>query len=57
MLIESYTFFKGCGNRTNLFSRAIKKRKSKLSDKAILPKLDEEYEVKQAALKDLLIEN
>ena len=41
---------------TNLFSRAIKKRKSKLSDKAILPKLDEEYEVKQAALKDLLIE-
>ena len=41
---------------TNLFSRAFKKRKSKLSDKAILPKLDEEYEVKQAALKDLLIE-
>ena len=47
---------KGVGIGTNLFSRAIKKRKSKLSDKAILPKLDEEYEVKQAALKDLLIE-
>ena len=47
---------KGMVIGTNLFSRAIKKRKSKLSDKAILPKLDEEYEVKQAALKDLLIE-
>ena len=46
---------KGVVIGTNLFSRAIKKRKSKLSDKAILPKLDEEYEVKQAALKDLLI--
>ena len=41
---------------TNLFSRAIKKRKSKLSDKAILPKLDEEYEEKMAALKSKLIE-
>ncbi|MBS6267801.1 MAG: DNA-directed RNA polymerase subunit beta [Tannerella sp.] len=47
---------KGVVIGTNLFSRAIKKRKSKLSDKAILPKLDEEYEIKQAALKDLLIE-
>ena len=47
---------KGVVIGTNLFSRAIKKRKSKLCDKAILPKLDEEYEVKQAALKDLLIE-
>ncbi len=41
---------------TNLFSRAIKKRKSKLSDKAILPKLDEEYEEKMAELKSQLIE-
>ena len=41
---------------TNLFSRAIKKRKSKLSDKAILPKLDDEYEEKMAALKSKLIE-
>ena len=41
---------------TNLFSRAVKKKKGKLSDKAILPKLDEEYEVKLARLKDLLIE-
>ena len=47
---------KGVVIGTNLFSRAIKKRKSKLSDKAILPKLDEEYEVKQAKLKDQLIE-
>ena len=29
---------------TALFSKAIKKRKSRLTDKAILPKLDEEYE-------------
>ena len=47
---------KGVVIGTNLFSRAVKKRKSKLSDKAILPKLDEEYEVKLARLKDLLIE-
>ncbi len=41
---------------TNLFSRAVKKRKSKLSEKAILPKLDEEYDEKLAKLKNLLIE-
>ena len=41
---------------TSLFSRAIKKRKSKLSEKAILPKLDEEYDEKLAKLKNLLIE-
>ena len=40
---------------TNLFSKAVKKRKSRLSDKAILPKLDEEYDVKMADLKNLLI--
>ncbi|MFQ7040662.1 MAG: DNA-directed RNA polymerase subunit beta [Barnesiella sp.] len=42
---------KGVVIGTNLFSRAIKKKKSKLSDKAILPKLDEEYETKMNALK------
>ena len=40
----------------NLFSRAIKKRKSRLTDKALLPKLDEEYEAKQIALKNILLE-
>ena len=40
----------------NLFSRAVKKRKSRLTDKAILPKLDEEYEEKQNELKNILIE-
>ncbi len=40
---------------TKLFSKAVKKRKSRLSDKAILPKLDEEYDVKMADLKNLLI--
>ncbi len=41
---------------TNLFSRAVKKRKSRLSDKALLPKLDEEYEEKLNALKDVLVD-
>ncbi len=41
---------------TNLFSKAVKKRKSRLSDKAILPKLDEEYETKMAELKVALID-
>ncbi|MBN2787958.1 MAG: DNA-directed RNA polymerase subunit beta [Paludibacteraceae bacterium] len=39
-----------------LFSKSIKNRKSKLSDKAILPKLDEEFEAQIAALKVILIE-
>ncbi len=47
---------KGVVIGTNLFSRAIKKKKTKLSDKAILPKLDEEYEEKMNALKAILIE-
>ncbi len=41
---------------TKLFSKAVKKRKSKAADKAILPKLDEEYEVKMAELKTLLVD-
>ena len=41
---------------TALFSKAVKKRKSRLSDKAILPKLDEEYEEKMASLKNLLVD-
>ena len=47
---------KGVVIGTNLFSRAIKKKKSKMSDKAILPKLDEECEEKMNKLKDILIE-
>ena len=39
---------------TKLFSKAVKKRKSRLTDKAILPKLDEEYESKLVDLKNLL---
>ena len=42
--------------KTNLFSKAVKKRKSRLTDKAILPKLDEEYEEKMAELKNQLVE-
>ncbi|MDH6356713.1 DNA-directed RNA polymerase subunit beta [Parabacteroides sp. PF5-9] len=41
---------------TSLFSKAVKKRKSRLTDKAILPKLDEEYEQKIADLKSLLVD-
>ena len=40
---------------TKLFSKAVKKRKTKVTEKAVLPKLDEEYEVKMAELKNLLV--
>ena len=39
-----------------LFSKAQKNRKSKLADKAVLPRLDEEFEVQANALKNTLIE-
>ena len=39
-----------------LFSKAQKNRKSKLADKAVLPKLDEEFEAQAASLKETLIE-
>ncbi|MBO5989347.1 MAG: DNA-directed RNA polymerase subunit beta [Paludibacteraceae bacterium] len=39
-----------------LFSKAMKSRKSRMSDKAILPKLDEEFEAKSMELKNILIE-
>ncbi len=39
-----------------LFSKAQKNRKSKLADKAVLPKLDEEFEEQSAKLKETLIE-
>ncbi len=47
---------KGVVINTNLFSKASKKGKTKLSNKALLPKLDEEYELKMEELKKVLIE-
>ncbi len=47
---------KGVVINTNLFSKVAKKGKSKLSNKALLPKLDEEYETKMEDLKKVLIE-
>ncbi|MDO5664612.1 MAG: DNA-directed RNA polymerase subunit beta [Bacteroidia bacterium] len=47
---------KGVVINTNLFSKATKKGKSKLSNKALLPKLDEEYENKMEELRKLLID-
>jgi len=41
---------------TNLFSKAAKKGKTKLSSKALLPKLDEEFEVKMSKLKSILVD-
>ncbi|MDR2475682.1 MAG: DNA-directed RNA polymerase subunit beta [Bacteroidales bacterium] len=41
---------------THLFSRASKKKKSRLSEKAILPKIEEEFEQKTAELKSSLVE-
>ena len=40
---------------TKLFSKAVKKRKTKATEKAVLPKLDEEYEAKMAELKAILV--
>jgi DNA-directed RNA polymerase subunit beta len=47
---------KGVVISTNLFSKASKKGKTRLSSKALLPKLDEEYENKMEELKTVLIE-
>ncbi|MFV0467348.1 MAG: DNA-directed RNA polymerase subunit beta [Dysgonomonas sp.] len=47
---------KGVVIGTNLFSKATKKGKTKLSSKALLPKLDEEYEVKLGKLKSILVD-
>jgi DNA-directed RNA polymerase subunit beta len=41
---------------TALFCKNIKKRASKLTDKATLPKVDEEYEKKMADLKTILVD-
>ena len=41
---------------TSLFSKMIKKRNSRMSDKAVLPKLDEEYEEKMGTLRSLLVD-
>ncbi|MGL4412137.1 MAG: DNA-directed RNA polymerase subunit beta [Bacteroidales bacterium] len=41
---------------TNLFSRAQKVKKGRNADKAILPKLDEEFEMKMNKLKSVLVE-
>ncbi|MCQ2194590.1 MAG: DNA-directed RNA polymerase subunit beta [Paludibacteraceae bacterium] len=39
-----------------LFSKVMKNRKSRMSDKAILPKIDEEFEKEAAELKNILVE-
>ncbi len=47
---------KGVVIGTNLFSRATKSKSKSKSASAQLPKLDEEYEEKLAAVKDILVE-
>lgn len=47
---------KGVVVGNSLFSKANKKGKTKLSSKALLPKLDEEYEVKMSELKGVLVD-
>jgi DNA-directed RNA polymerase subunit beta len=39
-----------------LFSRVMKSRSGKLADKALLPKIDEEFEVKASELKRILVQ-
>ncbi|WP_300694376.1 DNA-directed RNA polymerase subunit beta [uncultured Bacteroides sp.] len=46
---------KGVVINKRLFSRVIKSRSSKLADKALLPKIDDEFDTKVAALKSVLI--
>ena len=41
---------------TNLFSRIIKKKNGRSSDKNVVPKLEEEYQLKMGNLKGILIE-
>jgi DNA-directed RNA polymerase subunit beta len=40
----------------NLFSKAAKKRKTRLSDKARLPQLDDEFDSKMNSLKEILVD-
>ena len=47
---------KGVVIGTNIFSRAMKKKKSRLSDKAKLQQLEDEYEVKMNKVKEILVE-
>ena len=47
---------KGVVIGTNIFSKAMKKKKSRLSDKAKLQQLEDEFEVKINKLKDILVE-
>ena len=47
---------KGVVIETNLFSRAIKKKKGRGADKLLLPKLEEEYDGYQAELKSQLVD-
>ncbi|MBR5002107.1 MAG: DNA-directed RNA polymerase subunit beta, partial [Bacteroidaceae bacterium] len=46
---------KGVVIGTNIFSRAMKKKKSRLSDKAKLQQLEDEYEVKMNKVKEILV--
>ena len=45
---EGISFFEGCVIGKRLFSRVIKTRSSKLADKALLPKIDDEFDSKVA---------
>ena len=47
---------KGVVIGTHIFSKAMKKKKSRLSDKAKLQQLEDEFEVKMNKLKDVLID-
>ncbi len=47
---------KGVVIGTNIFSRAMKKKKSRLSDKAKLQQLEDEYELKMNKVKEILVD-
>jgi DNA-directed RNA polymerase subunit beta len=54
--LKAHPSLRGVVVDKKLFSRAIKTRKSRLSDKALLPKIDEEFDEKAVELKAILVE-
>jgi DNA-directed RNA polymerase subunit beta len=54
--LKAHPSLRGVVVDKKLFSRVVKTRKSRLSDKALLPKIDEEFDEKAVELKAILVE-
>ena len=53
--VKASPSLKGVVIDKKLFSRVIKSRSTKLADKALLPKIDDEFEGKASDLKNILV--